>query len=54
LIAGIGLDVCSIERLQRAIRRHGDRFLSRVFAEEEVRLCRGAAAQHLAARFAAK
>lgn len=54
MIVGVGIDLCSIERFERSLRRHGSRFLERVFAAAEVRLCRGRPAQHLAARFAAK
>lgn len=42
-----------IARIERAVARLGDRFLNRVFTEEERRYCRGRGPQ-LAARFAAK
>jgi holo-[acyl-carrier protein] synthase len=35
MILGIGSDICDIRRIERAIARHGDRFLMRVFADEE-------------------
>lgn len=56
MIVGIGLDVCSIERMRRALERHGDRFFARICNEAE----RGDLAQTsdramtLAGRFAAK
>ena len=56
MIVGIGLDVCSIERMRRAIDRHGDRFFSRICSEDErVDFAQAAdKAQMLAGRFAAK
>jgi holo-[acyl-carrier protein] synthase len=50
----IGIDLCEVARIERAVGRHGGRFLRRIFAAREIRLCRGFPAQHLAARFAAK
>ncbi len=49
----VGLDIIGIARIERAISRWGDRFLSRVFTPRELEDCRGNAAS-LAARFAAK
>jgi holo-[acyl-carrier protein] synthase len=48
-----GVDLVEIARIERAVARLGDRFLNRVFTEEERRYCRGRGPQ-LAARFAAK
>jgi holo-[acyl-carrier protein] synthase len=56
MIVGIGLDVCSIERMRRALERHGDRFYSRICSEAE-RADLAQTADHamsLAGRFAAK
>lgn len=56
-VLGIGLDLCPIERMKQAVDRHGDRFLRRIFTEQEQAYAREAAggmAQSLAARFAAK
>jgi holo-[acyl-carrier protein] synthase len=50
----VGIDLCEVARIQRAVERHGGRFLRRIFAAREIRLCRGLPVQHLAARFAAK
>jgi holo-[acyl-carrier protein] synthase len=55
MIVGVGLDVCSIERMRRAIERHGDRFFSRICSEaERGDLAGRELATALAGRFAAK
>jgi holo-[acyl-carrier protein] synthase len=56
MILGVGVDVVETARIERAARRHGERFLGRVFTEAEAAYCRGMkrSAEHLAARFAAK
>ena len=48
-----GVDLIEIARIERALECYGDRFLARVFTENEVFYCRGRVAE-LAARFAAK
>lgn len=48
-----GIDLVEVDRLAKTIERYGNRFLTRVFTENELRHCRGNAYQ-LAARFAAK
>ena len=55
MIVGIGLDVCSIERMRRSIERHGDRFIGRICSPAE-RQQIGArdVATFVAARFAVK
>ncbi len=35
MIVGLGIDVCSIDRMRRALERHGDRFFSRICSEAE-------------------
>jgi holo-[acyl-carrier protein] synthase len=35
MILGIGSDLCNIERIEATIARHGERFLTRVYAEPE-------------------
>lgn len=35
MILGIGTDLANIERIQRVLERHGDRFRNRVFTEVE-------------------
>jgi holo-[acyl-carrier protein] synthase len=57
VILGTGVDIIEVERVQRALQRHSDRLLRRLFTEREVSDC-WASAEHryrrLAARFAAK
>lgn len=55
-IVGIGLDLTELRRIDDALRRHGDRFMRRVFTEGEIEYCtrRRFSAPHFAARFAAK
>ncbi|MCP4541216.1 MAG: holo-[acyl-carrier-protein] synthase [Chloroflexi bacterium] len=48
-----GIDLVEIARVERALERHGDRFLERIFTQAEVLYCR-ARPPELAARFAAK
>jgi len=56
VIAGIGIDLVEVPRMQKILRRWGDRFTARVYTPEEIAYCRGKAlpAIHFAARFAAK
>jgi len=56
VIVGIGVDVVECARLRRALERHGERFLARVFCDAERAYCMGMhdPVPHLAARFAAK
>jgi len=55
MIVGIGIDVCSIERMRRALERHGDRFFGRICSEAERRDLMGRdPAVSLAGRFAVK
>ena len=53
----IGVDLVSVRDVRDAIGAHGDRYLHRVFSDEELVDCAGEAkvdASRLAARFAAK
>ena len=55
MIVGMGIDVCSIERMRRALERHGDRFFSRICSENERKDLSGRdVATALAGRFAVK
>jgi len=56
VIAGIGIDLVDIARVQRLIDAKGERALRRLFTSDEVdyALPRAFPAQHLAARLAAK
>jgi holo-[acyl-carrier protein] synthase len=55
-IIGLGLDATDIDRIAGTIERYGDRFLRRVFTEEEIAYAmrRRDPAIHFAGRFAAK
>ncbi len=55
-ILGIGMDIVETKRIAESIDRFGDRFLHRVFLEDEVAYARSMKFPHLhlAARFAAK
>ncbi len=55
MIIGIGIDLIEVERVRKALDEH-PRFAERIFTAEEIRYSSGKknAAQHLAARFAAK
>jgi holo-[acyl-carrier protein] synthase len=56
MIFGIGIDVVENARIADSIRRHGDRFLERVYQAAEVEYCRSMTdpIPHFAVRFAAK
>lgn len=54
--AGLGIDLVEVARIRAAIARYGDRFLNRIYTEEELRFCNPRTNRELAyaARFAAK
>ena len=56
MIIGTGVDIIEISRIQAAIERNGERFLTRVFTAGEQAYCqaRQLSAMHYAGRFAAK
>jgi holo-[acyl-carrier protein] synthase len=56
MIIGIGVDIVEVERVQKAVTRFGDRFLKRVFTEQEIAhsMSKTHSYQKLASRFAAK
>ncbi|HEX3728490.1 MAG TPA: holo-ACP synthase [Opitutaceae bacterium] len=56
ILLGLGADIIEVERVRGVMERQGERFLRRVFTEEERAYCLGRADPHphLAARFAAK
>lgn len=57
MIAGVGVDMIEIDRIEQALARHGDRFLRRMFTPVEQAYCQSGGeqrARRLAARFAAK
>jgi len=55
-VKGIGIDLALVPRLRQAVERWDERFLLRVFTDEELAYCRRRRdpIPHLAARFAAK
>ncbi len=55
-IAGVGVDLVEVSRIEHSLERFGDRFLQRVFTSGEIEYCKSMPypARHLAARFAAK
>lgn len=54
VIIGIGMDICSIDRMRKALERHGDRFYDRLISPTEKGDQLGDRALFLASRFAAK
>src|SRR3954462_4794838 len=56
ILIGLGADVIEVERVRGVLERQGERFLHRVFTDEERAYCDGKAHphKHYAARFAAK
>lgn len=56
MILGIGTDVIEVKRVGDVVQRHGERFLRRIFTDNEIAYCsaRKNAALHYAGRFAAK
>ncbi len=55
-VIGVGTDIIEVERIRRVHEKHGERFLNRLFTEEERAYCFSMKNPypHLAARFAAK
>ncbi len=55
-IQGLGTDIIEIDRIKKAIAKHGDRFLEKLFTGQELAYCRRASdpTPHYAGRFAAK
>ena len=56
MLIGSGVDLIEIERIADSIKRYGERFLHRVYTEQEIAYCnrKRAGAESFAARFAAK
>jgi holo-[acyl-carrier protein] synthase len=56
MIVGTGIDIAEVPRIAAAIERFGERFLRRIFTENEIRYCDSKAnrIERYAARFAAK
>ncbi|MGE8603573.1 holo-ACP synthase, partial [Bordetella trematum] len=60
-IAGIGMDLIRVDRIERALARHGERFAEKVLGDQELEKFRARSARDpqrgvrfLATRFAAK
>lgn len=56
MIVGLGIDVAEVDRMEAAVRRHGNRFLERIFTAREIAYCQRKKNpyERYAARFAAK
>ena len=56
MILGLGTDLIEIQRVQDTIDQFGERFMNRVFTEDEIAYCRRKkhSGESFAARFAAK
>lgn len=56
MIRGVGVDIIEVARISKALDRYGERFVRRVFAQEEADVCQARAQRGpcFAARFAAK
>ena len=56
VLVGLGADVIEVARIRGVLERQGDRFLARVFTDEEREYCfrMSQPHKHLAARFSAK
>ena len=56
MIVGTGIDIAEVPRIREVIERHGERFLQRIFTEDEIQYCESKAnrIERYAARFAAK
>ena len=56
MIVGTGVDIAEVPRIAAAIERFGDRFIQRIYTDDEIRYCESKAnkAERYAARFAAK
>ncbi len=56
MILGLGIDIVSVERIEKMLERHGERVLKRLYTKTEQAYCQAMPhpAFHFAARFAAK
>lgn len=56
MILGTGVDIAEVPRIAKAIERFGERFLKRVFTDNEIRYCESKQnkTERFAARFASK
>ncbi|MGH9594141.1 MAG: holo-ACP synthase, partial [Bryobacteraceae bacterium] len=56
MIVGLGIDISEVDRMQKAMERHGRRLIERVFTPAEITYCERHRnrAERFAGRFAAK
>ena len=56
MLIGTGVDLIEVERIAQSIERYGERFLRRVYTDNEIAYCsrKRTSAESFAARFAAK
>lgn len=56
MVIGLGIDICENDRISEMLGQYNERFLKRVFTEEEIAYClkKKDPIPHLAARFAVK
>ena len=56
MLIGTGVDLIEVERIAHSIERYGERFLRRVYTDQEIDYCsrKRVSAESFAARFAAK
>jgi holo-[acyl-carrier protein] synthase len=56
MLIGTGVDLIEVERIAQSIERYGERFLRRIYTDDEIAYCsrRRSSAESFAARFAAK
>jgi holo-[acyl-carrier protein] synthase len=56
MIVGIGTDIIEVSRIEKALSRHGQRFIERIYSQREAAYCEALVnrAQRYATRFAAK
>lgn len=56
MLIGTGVDLIEVERIAHSIERYGERFLRRVYTDQEIAYCsrKRVSAESFAARFAAK
>jgi holo-[acyl-carrier protein] synthase len=56
MLIGTGVDLIETERIARSIERYGERFLRRIYTDQEIAYCtsKRSSAESFAARFAAK
>ena len=56
MVAGIGIDVVDIKRFEKAVQKHGERFLGRIFTQKELDHAgeKKSFYMHMAGKFAAK